>query len=355
MTSKTTCEPVRKMQNQSFSQKTDPCEPVRNTKIDTSVGANQFANAKNSDFESFQSNQDDISLDPYALYIKDVRNSADVATRDMNDELLRRYADGEDVIDEIILANQPLVVSIAKKYVNRTRYMDFEDLISYGTLGLYRAVKKFDVSKGFAFSTYAYYWIKQSIIRELSNLDASCHIPVHVSELLRVYNVFVTKYEDEHSEKPAKETVLQELDLTESQYMAIMRSINILSVQSLNDKVLRHQDSDREDSELGDLLPDNGPSVEECALQEEVSKVVMDAIERFVNRKNSTEKTRDVTREMIYRRFGVGNADHQEQFQDIANDYGVSKQLVEQRTSAFLRFAREDTKLQNYFREEIAR
>src|SRR3989344_8118830 len=126
-------------------------------------------------------------IDPIQMYLKEIGKSSFLSAREEK-ELAKRIEKGEeDAKDKLALANLRLVVSIAKKYVNRSTNLTLLDLIQEGNLGLFKAVEKFDFTRGFKFSTYATWWIRQSITRALADQSRTIRIPVHMVETISKY------------------------------------------------------------------------------------------------------------------------------------------------------------------------
>lgn len=325
-------EPVQTDKNDSFSKSGDVLEKTNN-------------------FEPVQKNENDtFYLDSHDLFIRDLKSYSIPATREMNEDLLRRYRNGEDVIDTIIIANTPLVIKVAQKYARFLNSMEFDDLISEGIIGLYTAVERFDPDMNYSFSTYAFQWIRQSITRAISKKDAVCHIPVYVLDDERSYHNFLTAYKMKHGKTPTEEEVKEALHLTDERFNYASYAHMILNVESLNVK-FSDVAEDGSEIECQDAIASKDPSVEDIILKQNQEEVILDVIERFVQR--LPQKQRDKTRDIIYRRFGVGYATYSEEFKAIAADYGLSRQAVHQRVDRFLNFARNDSKMKRYFYEEV--
>ena len=196
---------------------------------------------------------DGISIeDPVRMYLKEI-GKVPLLTADEEVELAKRMADGdEDAKKRLAEANLRLVVSIAKRYVGRG--MLFLDLIQEGNLGLIKAVEKFDYHKGFKFSTYATWWIRQAITRAIADQARTIRIPVHMVETINKLIRVSRQLLQELGREPTPEEIAAQLD------MPVDRVREILKI-SQEPVSLETPIGEEEDSHLGDFIQDDNVPV----------------------------------------------------------------------------------------------
>ena len=185
--------------------------------------------------------------DPVKMYLKDI-GKVPLLSADDEIELARKMMDGDESAKrELSVANLRLVVSIAKRYVGRG--MQILDLIQEGNLGLMKAVEKFDYQKGFKFSTYATWWIRQAITRAIADQARTIRIPVHmvetINKVVRVQRLLLQQY----GREPTPEEIAKEMGIPEQRVVEIQKI-------SQDPVSLETPIGEEEDSHLGDFIED---------------------------------------------------------------------------------------------------
>lgn len=270
--------------------------------------------------------------DPVRMYLKEI-GKVPLLSAEREIELAKRMEEGdEDAKKELAEANLRLVVSIAKRYVGRG--MLFLDLIQEGNLGLIKAVEKFDYHKGYKFSTYATWWIRQAITRAIADQARTIRIPVHMVETINKLIRVSRQLLQELGREPLPEEIAKELD------MPVERVREILKI-SQEPVSLETPIGEEEDSHLGDFIQDdNVPVPAEAAAQtllKEQLDEVLDAL---------TEREQKVLR----LRFGM-NDGRARTLEEVGKEFDVTRERIRQIEAKALRKLRHPSrsrKLRDY-------
>ena len=270
--------------------------------------------------------------DPVRMYLKEI-GKVPLLTSDEEVELAKRIADGDDEAKkQLSEANLRLVVSIAKRYVGRG--MKFLDLIQEGNLGLIKAVEKFDYTKGYKFSTYATWWIRQAITRAIADQARTIRIPVHMVEtinrLLRTQRQLV----QDLGREPTVEELAEELKLP----VARVREIQKISQEPVS---LETPIGEEDDSHLGDFI------------QDDHMPVPMDAAAATLLREQLTEVMSSLTereQRVLRLRFGMDDGKART-LEEVGKEFDVTRERIRQIEAKALRKLRHPSrsrKLKDY-------
>lgn len=257
---------------------------------------------------------DDNSDDSVRMYLREI-GKIPLLTGEQELELAHRIEKGDQKAkDKMAEANMRLVVSIAKRYSGRG--LDFLDLIQEGNTGLLRAVEKFDASKGFKFSTYATWWIRQAITRAIADQSRTIRIPVHMVETINKLLRTQRRMTQELNREPTIEELSKELEMEPEKVEYIIKIKQ--DITSLDAGIGR--DSDEEETSLGELIEDeDSVSPEESATSE--------LLKEHVNEILSTLSDRE--QKIIRMRFGLDNG-KSHTLEEVGAEFAVTRERIRQ-------------------------
>lgn len=256
--------------------------------------------------------------DPVKIYLKEI-GRVPLLTPEEETDLAKRMAEGDSYAKKHLSeANLRLVVSIAKKYVGRG--MQFLDLIQEGNLGLLKAIEKFDYTKGFKFSTYATWWIRQAITRAIADQARTIRIPVHMVETITKIKKVSIQLLHETGHDPSVEEIAEKLEMAPERVREIMRIAQ--DPVSLETPI-----GEEEDSHLGDFIPDNdAPAPADAAslmlLKEQLNEVLSTLTDREAK--------------VLRLRFGLEDG-RSRTLEEVGKEFDVTRERIRQIEAKALR------------------
>ncbi|HWR24255.1 MAG TPA: RNA polymerase sigma factor RpoD [Feifaniaceae bacterium] len=256
--------------------------------------------------------------DPVRMYLKEI-GKVPLLTAAEEVEIAQRMAEGDqDAKQQLAEANLRLVVSIAKRYVGRG--MLFLDLIQEGNLGLIKAVEKFDYRKGYKFSTYATWWIRQAITRAIADQARTIRIPVHmvetINKLIRVNRQLLQEY----GRDPRPDEIAREMGITEDKVREIIKIAQ--EPVSLETPI-----GEEEDSHLGDFIPDDdAPAPAEVVAGTLLKEQLMDVLDTLTTREEK----------VLRLRFGLDDGKART-LEEVGREFAVTRERIRQIEAKALR------------------
>ena len=282
-------------------------------------------------------NVDAFADDSVRLYLREI-GKIPLLTPEEEAELADRIVKGDKKAkDKMVESNMRLVVSIAKRYGGRG--LDFLDLIQEGNTGLLRAVEKFDPAKGFKFSTYATWWVRQAITRAIADQARTIRIPVHMVETINKVLRTTRKLTAELNREPTNEEIAKELGLEPEKVDYVLRIKQ--DIASLDASVGR--EGDDEDSVLGDFVEDEErDSPEDSAANQILKEQLSEIIATLTDREQK----------IIRLRFGIGGG-RPHTLEEVGNEFDVTRERIRQieaKALSKLRKNKDTKKLHEYLK-----
>lgn len=256
----------------------------------------------------------DSALDSVQMYLKEIGRYKLINSADER-ELAKRITTGDDEAKNILIkANLRLVVSIAKKYINRSTDLTLLDLIQEGNLGLFKAVEKFDWTKGFKFSTYATWWIRQAITRALADQSRTIRIPVHMVETITKYKQIVRRLSQELGRDPLPIEIATEMGVDVDK----IHQIEKIDQGTVSLEKPISEDDDK--STLGEFIADDKilpPDVQAS------QRILSDQIKEILNDLSPKE------RKILEMRHGLSDG-VMHTLEEVGREFGVTRERIRQ-------------------------
>ena len=298
-------------------------------------GDDDLVEEEESDPATVVTKEDSFTEDSVRLYLREI-GRVKMIKPDEEIELARRISKGdEEAKKKLIQANLRLVISIAKKYVNRG--LPFQDLIQEGNLGLIRAAEKFDHTKGFKFSTYATWWIRQAISRGLADKSRTIRVPVHMVESINKMKKTSARLAQELGRKPTEQELASSMDLPVSKVQEIIQADR----EPISMEMPLNRD---EETYLGDLIEDSESSRPDANTEEQLMR-------QDLNRMLSQLTPRE--RDIMHLRYGLEDG-RQRTLEEVGRLFNITRERVRQIEHKAFRKLRQpawSSKLSGYLEE----
>jgi len=258
--------------------------------------------------------QSESGFDSVQMYLKEIGRHKLLNTNEERD-LAKKVLEGdEDSKKELANANLRLVVSIAKKYIGRSSDLTLLDLIQEGNLGLFKAVEKFDWRKGYKFSTYATWWIRQAVTRALADQSRTIRIPVHMVETIAKYKQVVRRLSQDLGRDPLPSEIATEMGVE------VEKVHTIEKIDQSTTSLDRPTDDDDDKSSLGDFIADDKmPSPD----QEVSRRILRDQIEEILSELSLKE------RKILEMRHGLDDG-VMRTLEEVGKEFGVTRERIRQ-------------------------
>ena len=304
--------------------------------IDVLEGGNLLDTSGDVEKLALKYSKDAKTYDSIQMYLKEIGQYPLIAANEEKD-LAKRIEKGDIEAKNLLArANLRLVVSIAKKYVGRSSDLTLLDLIQEGNLGLFKAVEKFDWTKGYKFSTYATWWIRQSITRALADQSRTIRIPVHMVETISKYKQVFRRLSQDLGREPLVEEIAMEMNL-EVEKIHIIEQINQETV-SLEQPI----GDDDDKSTRGEFIPDDKILRPD---QEASRRILSDQVKEVLETLSPKE------RKILELRYGLTNG-VQHTLEEVGLEFGVTRERIRQieaKVHEKLRNNEKIARLKNYF------
>lgn len=257
--------------------------------------------------------------DPVKMYLKDI-GKVPLLSAEEEVELAKKILDGDkEARAKLCRSNLRLVVSIAKRWAN-TNSLSFLDLIQEGNMGLLRAVEKFDYTKGFRFSTYATWWIKQAITRAIADQSRTIRLPVHMVETINRYSRTVRTLTQQLSREPTLEEIAEAMGISEAKVVEIKKS-------ALDPISLETPIGEEEDSKMSDFIEDeSAKSPMEVASQKLLHEQLLAVIDTLTPREQ----------QVIRERYGLIDG-KSKTLEEVGREFSVTRERIRQIEAKALR------------------
>ncbi len=276
--------------------------------------------------EEIEKMQEDFPIDdPVRMYLKDI-GKVPLLDTETEKALAERMKNGDKVAKNMIIeANLRLVVSIAKKHVGKG--MAFLDLIQEGNLGLTKAVEKFDYEKGFKFSTYATWWIRQAITRAIADQARTVRIPVHMVETIHKVNRIKKQLTQDYGREPSNEEIAANVGMSADKVREILK-------YSLDTVSLETPIGEEEDSHLGDFIPDDeSPEPSELVNNKERHDIIEAVLDTLTDRE----------KKVIRLRYGLDDG-VSHTLEQVGKEFNITRERIRQIEAKAIRKLRHPTR-----------
>ena len=304
--------------------------------VDVLEGGNLLDMEGDTDKLALKYSKDSQTYDSIQMYLKEIGQYPLIPASEEKNLAYRIEKGDMEAKNLLARANLRLVVSIAKKYVGRSSDLTLLDLIQEGNLGLFKAVEKFDWTKGYKFSTYATWWIRQSITRALADQSRTIRIPVHMVETISKYKQVVRRLSQDLGREPLIEEIAMEMNI-EVEKIHIIEQINQETV-SLEQPI----GDDDEKSTRGEFIPDDKILRPD---QDASRRILSDQIKEVLDTLNPKE------RKILELRYGLMDG-IQHTLEEVGQEFGVTRERIRQieaKVHEKLRNNEKIARLKNYF------